>query len=398
MTPASSQVPEGFADPILLINTDIMETLLDDPNVRIIDARNPVEFKKGHIPGAVNMPTSSLEDAGSRIKGKLSGDTRLANKLGRHGIGKNTHVVVYDAQGGRLAARLLWVLHYSGHQQVSVLEGGLPKWQEEGRPVTKAVVQVSRQTFPFDPVPRLIASADWILGHMHDPNVVLVDLRPEYLYSKAHIPGAINIPWTETLNGESTWWKSPEKLEEIFNANGVTKEKEVVVYAEVGEMSSLGYLILRAHGYPRVRSYDRSWSEWSSDMALPKVGKTPPSGPVLKAIFRVNGCASCHGLSNKPKVNLAGFTELGKEAATLQNGCVNLLTKIVKLAKEDPDLFPNLTKEEVQKTKATFEDHGCVKCHDVDGVGETKANLNHTGLKFQNMNIGCVDMMFSLNN
>ena len=65
---------------------------------------------------------------------------------------------------------------------------------------------------------------------MHDSNVVLVDLRPEYLYSKAHIPGAINIPWTETLNGESTWWKSPEKLEEIFNANGVTKEKEVVVY------------------------------------------------------------------------------------------------------------------------------------------------------------------------
>lgn len=389
MLPSLAQGAEGFVDPLLLISTGSLETVLNDTSVRVLDARNPKDFQKGHIPNAVNLPASSMVDPESRIEGKLLGDTRLASKFGLAGIGKDTHVVLYDDQGGRLAARLVWVLHYMGHQLVSVLDGGFSKWVKEGRPTTQSVVQVGRRVFPIDQTPRVIASADWILQHMGSPDVVIVDARPADLYAKDHIPGAVNIPWDKSLSADRTW-KTSEELSKVFEGAGVTKEKEVVVYSEVGEMSSLSYLVLRALGYPRVRVYDRSWAEWRSDLSLPKTGKTSPPMEIVKGFFRANGCMKCHQTSSKAKE--VSFSEAGLNAGKAGSGCTAIMATIVNPSKEESK--PAV--EEVEAAKKRFKDHGCVKCHSIDGRGETESNLTKLGLEYKGKNLGCIDMMVIL--
>ncbi len=385
---SGSQYPEGFADPIMLISTDSVETLWEDRGIRIIDAREAHLYRQGHIPGALSVPVDRIVRFESRIEGALPPDNRLAVRFGVLGIGADTHVVIYDDKGGRQASRLVWALHYLGHPLVSILYGGFNQWKAEKRPTTQEVIPVNRNTFPMDLVPRRLATAGWIYEHLNDPEVVIVDVRVENSYSKDHIPGAISLPWQQLMNEDYTWWKSAQELKGILEPAGVTKDKDVVVYSDIGQMAALPYVILRALGYPRVRSYDRSWAEWGNDFSLPKAGKTSPQLPLLKAIFRANGCANCHGVASEPKVKGVTFTDSGKTAAELGNGCINLLSKIANLSE--------LKEQMAAETKQTFEDHGCVKCHDVEGAGATKANLTDVGVQFQNMNLGCIDMMFVL--
>ena len=134
-----AQVEAGFVDPIALVSPDVVEHLINDPAVRIIDARDAREYRKGHLPRAVNFPVSSLVDEASRIRGSLDQESRLAARFGQRGIGPNTHVVVYDEQAGRLASHVFWSLNYLGHPTVSVLDGGLARWRAEKRPVTQEI-------------------------------------------------------------------------------------------------------------------------------------------------------------------------------------------------------------------------------------------------------------------
>ncbi len=118
-------------------------------------------------------------------------------------------------------------------------------------------------------MPRRMATADWILEHMSDGDLVIVDVRKPAMFAKNHIPGAVNIPWNRSLSAEETW-KSPEELRQLFESFGVTKDKNIVVYCQFGNMNAHTYLTLKALGYPRVRSYDRAWAEWGGDPSLPK--------------------------------------------------------------------------------------------------------------------------------
>ncbi|MFQ5874812.1 MAG: sulfurtransferase [Dehalococcoidia bacterium] len=278
MGTVSAEAPEDSADPSLLISTDRLQSLLSNLDIRIIDLRAPEKFQEGHIPYALSLPARAVLDSASRIEGARRGDAELTRMFGRLGIGKETHVVLYDDKGGHQAARILWILHYLGHQKVSVLDGGLPKWQEEGRHITQQTRQVKREYFPMDLTPRRLATADWILDHMRDPDLVIIDVRPPEKYVESHIPGAINIPWKKNLNADETW-KRPEELRALYESSGVTKDKKIVVYCQGGNHNAHTYLTLKALGYPRVRSYDRAWPEWGSDPSLPKsVGLAPGSG------------------------------------------------------------------------------------------------------------------------
>ena len=400
LSTVSAQGPtdlDDFSDPILLISAAGLEPLVEDPGLRIVDARDSKEYQEGHLPGAVNLPANSLVDPESRIRGNLSSESRIAGKIGLAGIGKNIHVVVYDDQGGRLAARLVWVLHSLGHPLVSVLSGGLTGWRAAGYPVTQELVQVRREAFPVDPAPRWVATVDWVLEHMHDPNVVMIDARPASLYEEDHIPGAINIPWDRSLNADGTWWKSGSELTEMFEAAGVTPDKNVMVYSEVGGMSALSYVILRALGYTRVRSYDRAWAEWSGDFTLPRSGTTNLPLEMVKGIFRASGCASCHMVSPEPTVKGVDFSDEGIRAGSMENGCIRLLTRIVESGQVDLEkLQSRLERQKIDETRSTFQQHGCVKCHDIDGQGATAANLSAIGVKYQGLKLGCLDMMFDL--
>ena len=266
---ASLIFAEDYANPQLLVETTELTRLLNDPNVRIVDVRTRESYAEGHLPNAVHLGADDIIDPSSHINGELRSQEELAKMLGERGIGRDTHVILYDDRGGFHAARLFWMLEYFGHRDVGVLNGGFPKWEKEGREVVTEVPTVASTFFPIDLTPRKHAAADWILEREYDPSVVVVDVRPTGLYRDGHIPWARNIPWSQNLTSQQTL-KSADALEAHFERNGVTKNKNVVVHCQVGKAAAHSYFTLRLLGYPRIRSYDRSWAEWGTANDLPK--------------------------------------------------------------------------------------------------------------------------------
>ncbi len=262
----------GYANPELVIETDQLEKLSSQANVRVIDVRPKAAYHKGHIPNALHLGADDIIDPNSRIEAALWPDEKLAAMLGERGIGKDTKVILYDDRGGFHAARVFWMLEYFGHRDVAILNGGFPKWEKEGRKTTTQVPRVKPAKFPIDITERRIATADWVLERKDDSNVVVVDVRPPKMYEQGHIPWARSIPWAQNLTSESTL-KSADELTKHFESKGVKKDNNVVVHCQQGKASAHSYYALRVLGYPRVRSYDRSWAEWGADEDLPKAGQ-----------------------------------------------------------------------------------------------------------------------------
>ena len=274
MAGVSSQVSAaGYGKPALLVETAQLEQLLNEPHVRIVDVRSGQAYDEGHIPNAVHLGADDVIDSNSHVKGDLLPYEKLAAMLGERGIDRDTNVIFYDDKGGFIAARLFWVLEYFGHRQVSLLNGGFPKWMEEGREVTKAVPTIKPAYFPLTLTPRKKATADWVMDRQDDPKVQVIDVRPTKMYEDGHIPWAMNIPWKQNLTPEETI-KSADALSKHFEAHGVTRNKNIVVHCQTGRAASHSYFTLRLLGYPRVRVYDRSWAEWGATDDLPKAGNT----------------------------------------------------------------------------------------------------------------------------
>jgi len=262
----------GYANSDLLIETAQLENMLNDPSVRVVDARPNGEYKKGHIPGAVNLSYQEIDDPKGQVENELLPTETLATMLGDRGIGKDTKVVFYDASGGFRAARLFWMMEYLGHRKVAILNGGYPKWVKEGRNVTKKAPTVEKARFPMSVTPRKLATADWLVDRQNNKNVVVIDVRGPGSYNKGHIPWAKNIPWKGNINADKTV-KSADELNQHFASKGVTKDKNVAVHCQEGRAAAHSYFTLRLLGYPRVRSYDRSWAEWGLADDLPKTSK-----------------------------------------------------------------------------------------------------------------------------
>ncbi len=265
-------VAADYANPHLLVETDQLAAHAGQTDLRMLDVRPKAAYDKGHIPGALHLGADDVIDPDSHISGALMPAAELAAMLGARGIGKDTHVVLYDDKGGFHAARLFWMLESMGHNKAAILNGGIPKWVKEGRELSTETPKVARATFAVTPIPRKIATADWLLDRQADPSVVVVDVRPGKLYKAGHIPWAKNIGWKQNLTEQSTL-KSADALLKHFASHGVTPDKNVAVHCQNGKAAAHSYFTLRLLGYPRVRSYDRSWAEWGSADDLPKAGE-----------------------------------------------------------------------------------------------------------------------------
>lgn len=258
-----------YANRNVVVETEQLERMLGDPNVRIVDVRPAQAYDEGHIPNAVHLGADHINDPNAHVDGALLPDGRIAAMLGARGINRDTRVVLYDDKGGFHAARLFWMLEYFGHRHAGILNGGFPKWEAEGREVTTKSPEVEPRTFALTIAPRKAASADWLLAHERDPSVVVIDVRPQKMYDAGHIPWATNIPWKQNLAADGTL-KSAEDLVAHFTALDVAPEKEIAIHCQKGQASSHSYWALRALGYPRLRVYDRSWAEWGEADDLPK--------------------------------------------------------------------------------------------------------------------------------
>jgi thiosulfate/3-mercaptopyruvate sulfurtransferase len=266
-----------YGNPQFLVETDWLARHLSDRNLRIVDMRNnPEEYAFGHIPGAVYLAMSQTRMALKDPGFTLPPDYEIEETLGQLGITAETLVVVYDDLGGLNASRLFFTLDYVGHEKMALLDGGFTEWIAEGRGLSKEVPRTARAAYVARTQTRRVASARWIVASLGKPDVRLVDARSpkefrgEDVRAKrgGHIPGAVSIEWTENLTDEKTF-KPADDLAALYERAGVTKDKTVVAYCQTMHRGALSYFTLRLLGYPNVRGYDRSWSEWGNDTRLP---------------------------------------------------------------------------------------------------------------------------------
>jgi len=279
-----------YANARLLVDTQEVAAHLEDASIRLVDlrakgARGYEEYVKGHIPGAVYLNWEDLDDAASNRKGLPMDQTKAEALFGKLGIDENTRVVAYDDSGGLWSARLFFVLEFFGHKNVAVLNGGLTKWTQEGRPLSTDEPKITSKKFVARPNPKLVATAEWVKDNLKNPGVCLVDARSpiEYQGKRTHpgktedpeikrggrIPGAVSINWTDTINPEDKTFKSAEELQKMFEKAGATKDREIVTYCRTGVRAAHDYFVARLLGYEKVRNYDGSWIDWGNRPELP---------------------------------------------------------------------------------------------------------------------------------
>ncbi len=203
------------------------------------------------------------------------------------GISNDTTVVLYGDKHNWWATYAFWVFKLFGHRDVRIMNGGRAKWIAEGRPLTREVPSYPPGNYvalPRDDS-RIRAFRDQVLDFVRQRKGVLVDVRSPQEYTGerthmpdypqegtlrgGHIPTAVNIPWARAVNEDSTF-KSADELRELYAAQGVTPDKEVIAYCRIGERSSHTWFVLTyLLGYPNVRNYDGSWTEWGNSVGLP---------------------------------------------------------------------------------------------------------------------------------
>ncbi len=281
-----------------LVETSWLAEHLHDPHVRIVDMRGYVrtvehdgvqeasyvgardEYEQGHIPGAVYIDWSSdIVDPGETVKAQIAPAERFARLMERLGIGDKHLVVAYDAHpASQFATRLWWALNYYGHDLVVVLNGGLPKWQREHRPLVDTIPAYPPATFTPVAQPRLRATAEDVLAILGQQGIKLVDARDTGQYTgkivrdhgrPGHIPGAINIPREEMINPADGTFRSSEELSQLFASAGVKPEEQVVAYCNGGVAATTVLFSLAMLGFPRLTNYDGSWNEWGTRNDLP---------------------------------------------------------------------------------------------------------------------------------
>lgn len=263
----------------LILEPAELESLLGDPNMRVVDLGKAETYAKGHIPGVVHLDYSRIVAGHKPATGKLPELDQLARVLGAVGISPDTTVVAYDDEGGGKACRLLWTLDVIGHRHFALLNGGLFSWMKEGHPLTTDAITPHPCAYPIGDAPaRGVANADYVLGHLDDPGVALLDCRSpeEYTGIKrraargGHIPGAANLDWTLTMDRNRNLRLKPDaELRAMFTDRGINPDKEIIVYCQTHHRSAHTYIVLSHLGYTRLKGYPGSWAEWGNDPEMP---------------------------------------------------------------------------------------------------------------------------------
>ena len=277
-----------LARPDLFWSTEKVAAALRDPRVRVVDCRFAfdrdmrVEYIAGHLPGAVHCDWSTDLSVPTPPSGHprwmLVSPKDLAHAMSRLGISDDTMVVGYDQEGGHHAARLWVGLRRYGHDACAVMDGGIQKWEREGRPLERGEVAVPAGRFTPRPQAGVLATKEEVLEAVRRGDPWLLDVRRETEHTGeevraargGHIPGSVHLFWKDALRDEWTL-RDPDELEEMYANAGFGPETRTITYCQGGVRAAFTHLVLTALGHSDVRTYDGSWDEWGNDPALPVV-------------------------------------------------------------------------------------------------------------------------------
>jgi thiosulfate/3-mercaptopyruvate sulfurtransferase len=281
-------VPFKNADRPRLLETGELAGLTDHPSIRIIDMRTSLlDYLRGHLPNAAYLSFEVLRVPRNGVPAQAPDRTYLEKVLGEFlSVSNDMWIILYSEKSNPNATSLAWALDFLGHKRVLILNGGWEKWVSEKLPTTQEYPVLSSKKFFGKVLRETVADKKWIFDRLNQRGVVIVDARPSKQYTgeegeeirRGHIPGAKNIFWETTLEGEEARvWKKKEDLEKVFTESGVTKEKEIIVHCRTGRGASHLYFTLKqVLGFPRVRLFQGSWVEWSADKSMPvKTGMDP---------------------------------------------------------------------------------------------------------------------------
>jgi len=278
---------QPYAHPEVLVSTQWVSEHLNDPNVRVVEVDyDPVaNYQQGHIPGSVVFDWK--KDMNDPITRDILSKEQLEALFGRNGITKITTTVLYGDFNNWFAAYAFWDMKYYKVDNLKLMDGGRKKWLLEDRPIAKEVPTPKPTTFSVGgPDTRVRVYREDVRASLGRKDSVLVDVRgpkefsgevtapPEYPNEQSqrggHIPGAKNIPWAQAVNDADGTFKSKADLESLYQSKSVTGDKKVITYCRIGERSSHSWFVLKyLLGYPDVRNYDGSWTEWGNSVMYP---------------------------------------------------------------------------------------------------------------------------------
>jgi thiosulfate/3-mercaptopyruvate sulfurtransferase len=259
-----------------LIKANELVKLLKKPDVVVVSARKATDYKKVHIPNAVNVPHTELYKEGP-IKSMLKPADEIASILSGKGVGSDKQIIVYDEGSGKYAGRLYWILKYMGAENVKMLDGNMKGWKAARKPITGAPAKVAKANFTAKPNASILAKIEEVKNI--NGNMVLIDVREPQEFAgtaeskirKGHIPGAINIDFTLILVAKGNL-KPADQLKSLFASKGVTPDKTIILYCETSTRAGIVYLALTSVlNYTKVKVYDGAYYEWQADPAN-KVG------------------------------------------------------------------------------------------------------------------------------
>lgn len=240
-------------------------------NLKIVDLRSAEAYAESHLADAVHLDTALLNRTHKPVGGLLPGPAAVNILANAIGLQKNEHILAYDAGAGSAAARLVWVMHAYGFDNISWLDGGFNAWSAAGLPTTTQPAEIKDATATLSFTPGNVISVEELMSSLTDDQQAILDVRSEGEYNGTdvrsarggHVPNAIHSEWTQAFN-EAGGLKSDAELAALFTDKGMNPEQHVVVYCQTHQRSALTYLVLKHLGYEKVSAIDGAWSAWGN--------------------------------------------------------------------------------------------------------------------------------------